>query len=142
MNRAVFTPLPAQAVGAVASETHRQGTVFVSASRGAATYTSDVMHNPENAGVRLFINITDKGASGTVTAKIQVKDPVSDTFVDLTGAVTAALAANACTCLSVYPGFTAAANDKIDGHLGTMWRVSVTVGVNAVVFSIGAEYLH
>lgn len=141
MNKPVSTPLPAAAVDTLGSETIKHGTIFPLLSRAAATYNSDVICNPDAAGVRLFINITDKGASGTVTAKIQVQDPVSGSFVDLTGAVTTALAANAVTCLSLYPGFTVAANDKIDGHLGYMWRVSVTVAVNACVFSIAGHYL-
>jgi hypothetical protein len=141
MNRPVFTPLPAQAVDALTSETHKQGTIFPLLSRAAATYTSDAIHNPDALGVRLFIDITDKGVSGTVTAKIQNQDPVSGSWVDLTGAVTSALAANGVTALTLYPGLTAAANDKIDGHLGMTWRVSVTVAANAVIFAINGVYL-
>jgi hypothetical protein len=140
-NKPVETPLPAQTSAEAASKSHVIGTIFESASRVAATYTSDEIKNFEHLGVRLFINRTNVGGAGTVTAKIQVKDPVSGTWVDLTGAVTTALATVACSCLTVYPGLTVAANDKIDGHLGVTWRVSVTVATNAVIFSIGAEYL-
>jgi hypothetical protein len=141
MNRPVFTPLPAQAVGTIASQTHKQGTIFPSASRAAATYNSDAMVNPDCAGVRLFIDRTNVGGAGTVTVKIQVLDTCSGNWVDLTGAITTALATVATSCLTLYPGLTAAANDKIDGHLGYMWRVSATVGTNAVAFSVYAEYL-
>ncbi len=138
-NKPVETPRPSTDLDS--SKTHVLGTIFASASRAAAAYNSDELKNYEHAGVRLFINITDKGAAGTVTVKIQAKDPISGTYVDLTGAVTAALAANACTTLTLYPGLTGAANDKVDGHLGLSWRVVATVGGNAVVFSVAAEYL-
>jgi hypothetical protein len=140
-NKPVETPLPAQASSEAASKSHVIGTIFESSSRAAATYTSDELKNFEHPGVRLFINRTNVGGAGTVTAKIQVKDPVSGQWVDLTGAVTTALATVACSTLTLYPGLTAAANDKIDGHLGVTWRVSVTVAANAVVFSISGEYL-
>lgn len=141
-NRNVETPLPSQQVGELASRTHKLGSIFESASRVAATYVSDTLHNYEAKGVRLFFDLTNVGAGpGTVTAKIQVRDPASGVWVDLAGAVTTALNAVATTMLTVYPGLTVAANVAVSSPLGLEWRVSVTVATNAVVFSIGAQYM-
>lgn len=120
------------------------GVIFPLASRTNATYTSDPIYNPHAKGVRIFTYISDDGAGpGTVTATIQVKDPVSDTWVALAGAVTAALVDTAQPAiLTVYPGIVATANISVPHHLGSHWRLSVVVATNAVTFSIGADYLY
>lgn len=141
-NKPVDTPTGAQAVGEAASKTHVLGTIFESASRAAATYNSPEFKNYESPGVRLFVDLTNVGAGpGTVTVKIQVKDPVSGNWKDLNAVATAVLNAVATTVLTVYPGFTTVANVNVDGHLGISWRVVATVATNAVVFSVGGEYL-
>lgn len=142
-NHPVPSPLPAQAVahnnyGAA----QVPGTIFPSATRAAATYTSDAIHNPNALGVRLYVNVTDDGASGTVTVELQTKDPVSDTWLRIAGAVTAALTDTAVpSTLIVYPGVTAAANLAVSQPVGTTWRVVAVVATNDVVFSVGAEHL-
>jgi hypothetical protein len=143
MNRQVETPLPALALGELASKSHKLGTILDSQSRAAATYTTDPIHNYEAKGLRLFFDLTNVGAGpGTVTAKVQVQDPVSGNWVDLAGAVTAALNAVGTTMLTIYPGLTAAANVAVSSPLGLVWRLSVTVATNAVSFSVGGQYLN
>lgn len=139
LNRVVETPLPALGLDPAQAKDHRTGTIFPSLSRAAAAYTSDPIHNYEHCGARLFINVTDVGAAGTLTVKIQVMDPATGTWADL--ATSAALAAAALTILTVYPGITAAANVDVSTHLGLQWRVVATVAANAVVFSVGAVHL-
>jgi hypothetical protein len=139
INQPVPSPLPASFTAA--GNTNINGVIFPSASRAAATYDSDVMYNPGAKGVRLFIAISDPGAAGTVTVSIQVKDPVTDAFVTITGATSTALAAAATTTLTVFPGITVSANVDLSNHVGPEWRVRAVVAANAVVFSIGADYL-
>lgn len=141
MNCPVETPLPSVGSSESASRSHRIGTILPSASRAAATYTTDAIDNPMYQGVRLFFDLTAVGAAGTVTATVQVQDPASGGWMTLAGAVTAALAANALTSLTIYPGATVANNVSISTHLGRKWRLSVVVAANAVVFSVGGEYL-
>lgn len=141
-NAPVPSPLPARGLNANAGASlQKDGIIFASASRTAAAYTSDEMHNPNCKGVRLYVDITDVGAAGTLTVKIQTKDPATGTWVDLAGAVTTALAAVATTTLLVYPGITETNNVDVSSHLGSAWRVVATVASNAVVFSIGGDYL-
>jgi hypothetical protein len=141
-NAPVPSPRPAHAVSDKDRPQPPNGVIFPSAARAAATYTSDPIHNPGALGVRLFIAITDDGAAGTVTTEIQVKDPVSDTWKRLTGAVTTALTESGSpNYLTIYPGVTAAANIDVSTPLGPEWRVVAVVAANDVTFSIGAHYL-
>jgi hypothetical protein len=119
------------------------GVIFPSAARAAATYTSDPVYNPHAKGVRIFTYVENDGAAGTVTTTIQVKDPVTDTWVALAGAVTAGLTETSQPAiLTVYPGIVATANIAVPQHLGSHWRLSTVVAANDVTFSIGADYLY
>lgn len=143
-NQPVPSPLPSAQVAA--GSTNVEGVIFPSASR-TGTNNSDEMFNANCKGVRLYIDATNVGAGpGTVTVKIQGRDPVTDNWVDITGATTAALNAVQTRTLTLYPGITAAAgsattNTEVSSFLPCSWRVVATVAVNAVVFSIGGEYL-
>lgn len=116
---------------------NRNGTIFESSQRTAAAYNSDEFHNPSALGVDIFVNVT--AATGTVTVKLQKKDPVSGDWKDIAGATTAALSADAA--FTVYPGIAETANVSISDHLGPVWRVVATVATDVVTFSVGASYL-
>lgn len=120
-----------------------KGTVFPSASRAAAAYTSEEMFNPNAKGVRLF-TANDAAGGSTATAKIQVKAPGSGVWIDLAGATTAALGSTTGSILTVYPGLTGiadAAGVTINQHLGTSWRVVLTIGTATGTSSVSVDYL-
>jgi hypothetical protein len=105
-------------------------------------YASAEQFNPGCKGVRLFTVVANGG--GTVTVKIQVKNPATGAWVDLAGAATAALNNTAGALLTVYPGLTGiadAAGVTINQHLGSAWRLVVTVATAEETFSVGADYL-
>jgi hypothetical protein len=134
-------PVPSQGLN-ISSTTNKDGIIFPSLSRAAATYNSNEYFNADARGLRIYVDITvNAGGTGTVIAKIQTKDPVSGNWLDQAGAVTASLSSVATTSLTIYPGVTETANVDVAESLGTQWRVSVTVGTQAVTFSIGGEYL-
>lgn len=140
-NQPVPSPQPSGFVAAGVA--HAQGTIFPSASRTAAAYTSDEMFNPNCKGVRLY-TANDAAGGSTATAKIQVRAPNSDVWIDLAGATTAALGSTTGSLLTVYPGLTGiadAAGVTINQHLGPAWRVVLTIGVDTGVSSVGADYL-
>lgn len=116
------------------------GVVFSVASRAALAYNSGAYHNPNRLGVRLYINLTVVNG-GTLTVKIQNFDPASQTWVDVPGATTTALAAVAVTTLVVYPGVTETANFDVATPLGQLFRVVATTAAAAVTFGIGGEFL-
>jgi hypothetical protein len=147
-NRPVPSPRPSSATAA--GSTNVDGSIIPSASHTNGAVTSDEMYNASARGVRLYITISAVGV-GDVTTKIQTKDPVTDTFVDL--GTTAAQNSNGTLTLTVYPGITAAAgtastSTTVNGVLGTTWRVVSTVA-NAtgstdttVTFAVSGEYLY
>lgn len=134
----------------VADTANKNGVIFASAERnqtddpaglGAGIYVSEEMQNPGARGVDLFIDTTSSG-SGTLTVKLQKKDPNSGTWHDLTSATTTAINDPADVILTVYPGIAETANVSVSDHLGHTWRVHATVGTAAVTFSVGAVYLY
>jgi len=120
------------------------GVIFPSAVRAAAAYTSDALFNPGARGVRLFVANNATGGS-TATAKIQVKAPGSAVWTDLAGATTAALGSVTGSILTVYPGLTGIADSAgitINQHIGSTWRVVLTIGVaDTGTTSVSADYL-
>ncbi len=119
------------------------------ASGGTASgaYVSQDFYNPTAKGVRLYTVINPTGAAtGTVTVKIQVIDPATDTYVDLSGATTAAIngtGAPTGVLLTVYPGLTgiANANDAVNQFLSPRWRAVATVALASLTFTVGGDYL-
>jgi hypothetical protein len=136
-------PVPDPNVYGINSTTKpKPGTIFPSAVRGVASYNSPDLWNPWAVGVRLYIDITNNtGNTGTVTVKIQVKDPVSGNYVDVALATTTAIATTGTSILTVYPSANETANVDVSDPLGLNWRVVATVGTANCTFSVGAEYL-
>lgn len=119
------------------------GILFKSQSRAAAAYNSEERYNANCRGIRLFAT-NDAAGGSTATIKIQVKNPVDDTWIDLAGAATAALGATTGSIITIYPGLTGiadAAGVTINQHLGCIWRAVLTIAVATGTSSVGAEYL-
>ena len=108
---------------------------------GAGVYASPEMHNLESKGVDIFVNTTSSG-SGTVTVKLQKKDPASGSWFDIPSATGTAVNDPADEMLSVYPNIAETANISVSDHLGFTWRVIATVATAEVTFSVGAQYLY
>lgn len=146
MNSPVPTPGP---IDTSPSANKAAGVLFPSAARthtgGVASdgvYATESMFNPDAKGVRLFSVVAN--GSGTVTTKIQVRDPATDAWVDLAGATTAALNNTTGIITTVYPGLTGIADSAgvtINQHLGVEWRAVATVATATETFSVGAVYL-
>jgi hypothetical protein len=144
-------PSPGPSTATPSSTNTPNGVIFTSAVRtqtgGVASdgvYDSDELFNANWKGVRLYINRTV--ATGTLTVSIQGRDPVTDTWFTITGAVTGALSSAIATTLTIYPGITAAAGSgttstEVSNFLPCSWRVHAVVASNTTTWSIGAEYL-
>lgn len=120
------------------------GEIFPSAVRTAATYVSPEMQNVDHKGVRLYIVRTV--ATGTIVVSIEGRDPVTDSWVAITGATTPSLTSAINTTLTVYPGITAAAgtgttSTEASTFLPCAWRVKVIVSTDTTTWSIGGEFL-
>ena len=141
-------PVPSGNLG-TADTANRNGIIFASAERnetddpaglGSGIYVSDEMHNVNARGVDLFVDTTSSGA-GTLTVKLQKKDPNSGNWYDLASATTGSINDPADVLLTIYPGIAETANVSVSDHLGLVWRVHATVTTAAVTFSVGAVYI-
>jgi hypothetical protein len=165
MSQNINEPVPG--TGGVANATgpfDRAGTVFASqvrsftgASGGTASgvYNSQEFYNPTAKGVRLNLVIAPTGAAtGTVLLKVQVPSPAPDStgstvWTDLTGTSGGFAAVNGTGALTgvpylIYPRGIAdstGAMAVVDQPLGPRWRVVATVGLAALTFTVGADYL-
>lgn len=141
-NKSALLPTQGLSAGnkAVDPTIQYDGVVFSVASRAALAYNSNAYHNPNRLGIRLYINLTVVNG-GTLTVKVQNFDPASQTWVDIPGAVTTALAAVAVTTLVVYPGVTETGNFDVATPVGVMFRVVATTASAAVTFGIGGEFI-
>ncbi len=147
----VSTPGGPASLQVAEDATQVSGILFFSAARthtadaqglGAGIYASSEQQNPGAKGVRLFTVVAN--GSGTVTVKVQVRDPNTDVWVDLASAATAALNNTAGALLTVYPGLTGIADSAgvtCNQHLGPAWRAVATVATATETFSVGADYL-
>lgn len=139
-------PVPIAGTTDVTAASQIAGIIFPSLARAVGVFTSAEIFNPGAKGVRLFVDVTvDNG--GSVTVKLQTKDPFTDKFVDVVGATTAAIAgATQTLTLTVYPGVTAAAGSASTSSLASnfvdlSWRVIATVATATVTFSVGGVHL-
>lgn len=111
-------------------------TVLPSVSRGAGTYYSEEFSTECKRGLRLFTNPTAGG--GNVTITVQVKDPLSGVWADITGAVSTAVSGTTMHVLTVHPTLTAAANVNVAQPIGPSFRVRAVVAAAALTFSVSA----
>lgn len=102
-------------------------TALAAASAGA---NGDDQVNTNARGLKLVIDITAlAGTSPTLTVTIQGKDAVSGKYFTILAS--AALASQATTVLTVYPGLTAATNVVANDVLPRDWRVIYAIGGSA-----------
>ncbi len=106
----------------------------------ASTAQTTTQTLPDQTGTQkgaiVFVNVTSAG-SGSITPKIEGKDPVSGTYYTvLTGT---AIVANGMQVLRVYPGLPATANVSANDVLPGTFRVTVTANnANSVTYSVAA----
>lgn len=119
--------------------------VFASALRGTGATSSSDFHQTGARGVRLYLNITaTAGTAETLDLKVQIKNPLSGTYQDLTDAVFAQKTATGSDSLTIYPGIGEVATSTINDYLGQTWRVVGTIGGSATptfTYEVFAEYI-
>jgi hypothetical protein len=120
----------------MADVNENQNVLILASAAYSATNTGADLTNLNCRGVVVTVDITTVGTA-TWTIAIQGKDPVSGKYNTLL--TSAALAANATTMLTLYPGLTAIANVTVSGVLPITWRIVATLGGSGnITGSIGA----
>lgn len=118
--------------------------LYASAARDdSQTHNSDDLDNLEGKGVEILIDITAiSGVGADLTVQVQSKD-LAGNYVDIAGAVTAALTATGQTRLVVYPGIAESANVQVSSVVGRTWRTTATITgtTPSVTFSASASII-
>lgn len=113
-------------------------TGIASASRAAGVTTNSAdLQLRNHDGIVLMVNASVIGGGGSVTVKLQGKDPVSGLYYDIPGAITTAIAAPGLTALEIHPAVTAVANQRVSAVLPRTIRISGTVAGAACTYSVG-----
>lgn len=116
----------------------------IPSTTATVTFNSDIQTNFEAKGIRLSLNVSAiSGTSPTLDVKLQHKDPVSGTWIDITGAAFAQKTSTGTDDLVIYPGITSTANRRVSDALPKTWRAVCTIGGTgpSVTFSLGGCYI-
>lgn len=116
------------------------GPLLPSAARTAVTVNStDQSNTGAFKGAQIVVDVSAR-TSGTYTATIQGKDPVSGNYFPIL--VGPAFAGVGTTPLTVYPGITATTNSSASANLPKTWRVSIAGASTPIMtFSVGVILL-
>ena len=114
----------------------RLRTVLPSAARTATVTTPDL--TTENANyLRIRTKVTNVAASGSITPKVQRKNP-DGTYTDVL--VDAAITAASESLLEIGPGLPVTANASANALIKGPYRIVVTAAnTDAVTYSVTAE---
>lgn len=118
-------------------------TIETSTAR-TTTANGTTITNASGRGAMFYINVSAaSGTTPTLVVQLQVQDPVSTSWIDVTGAATATITTTGLSMLTVCPGISEAANTKVSQGLPRVFRFRWTIGgtTPSFTFSIGAQYL-
>lgn len=116
-----------------------QKTILASALR-TATATSNEFVTNRKRGARFTLDITAEDGTITLTPKVQAKDHLTGTFVDIPDLIFAATTATGTTQLVIYPGIAETANVSVSDVMPEVFRVVATMsGTTSMTYSISAE---
>lgn len=116
--------------------------VEASSAKVASGNSAAALTNHSGRGAVFFINVSAiTGTTPSLTLRVQMQDPVGSGWVDIPGAVTAAITATGVTILAVYPGATPVANQAVSYPLPRVYRLAwVIAGTTpSITFSVGAQ---
>jgi hypothetical protein len=122
MKRILVALALAAAFSAFGQSRNASGTLVASAAF-TATQNSQDMSNTNLIGAHVIIDVTAI-TTGTLTPKIQGKDPASGKYYDLL--VGAAISGTGTTVIKVYPGILASGSVAAQDILPAVWRVVLT----------------
>lgn len=118
--------------------------VEASSAKTASGNSAAAITNASGSGAIFFINVSAvSGTTPTLAVRVQVQDPVSLSWVDVPGAVTASITATSLVMLTVAPGLVEAINSKVSFPLPRTYRLAWTIGgtTPSFTFSVGAAYI-
>jgi len=120
-------------------------TVLASAARIATTTSTDQV-NELNTGLVVFVSVTARAGTTTLTPELHVKDPTSSKYFTAWTAAAAINSGDTIVAYLFYPGVIATANvtftEEMDMPVSRNWRLKVTHSdTDSITYSVGASYI-
>lgn len=120
-------------------------TQIVESAARTSNYASGEINNYGFKGALLAVSTTAVAGTDTPTlvVTVEMKEPVSGTWVAIPNARTVNITTTGKTLLLVYPGITAETNSKTDYVLPRVYRIigTITGTTPSFTFSISANYI-
>lgn len=115
--------------------------ILASGSRTVQTDSAYFVNREAHRGVRVWLNMSSLNAvTPLLTINVQIKDQTSGNYVTLLASAVISTVSN--NFVEVYPGGLATANVLASNHIGTGFRVRITVGdADAATYSVTGEWL-
>ena len=122
-------PGTSQAVSEEWDTRNREVTLLSSAGRITTTNTS-TQANYTHLGLLLFVDVTSRAGSTTLTPNLQVQEPVGDNWITVWTAAAAINSSDTTIAYLFYPSGLADAaalyTEAVDMTIGRTWRATVT----------------
>lgn len=120
-------------------------TLLSSAARTATTNSSD-QDNRFYWGLILFLDVTTRASSTTLTPGLQVKEPIGSNYITIWTATSAINSSDTTVAYLFYPSPNADAKalytEAVDLIIGKTWRIVMTHGdTNSITYSVSASML-
>lgn len=128
----------------------RTQTVLPSAARTATTVTDEVQAAVGSRGVLIYLNLSVRGAAETITPTIQIKDPVTNTWIAYAALTATAAVGEYAWLVGPYATGAGTATAGKDAGIALVavpmpsrWRLSlVHSGSTAHTYSVAVEDLN
>lgn len=116
--------------------------ILLSSATRSASVNSDDQVNDGYRGVVLFLSVTAESATGTLDVKVQVKDFLSGSYIDLAGAAFAQATSVSTAMLTIFPGVAETNNVSVSDVLPRGWRIVATQGGSGTLtYSVTGCYI-
>ena len=112
------------------------------ATRTASFQSLPMLPPPNGVALTLFLAVTAaSGTAPTLSAQVEVLDPISGLWFAVLGAVFATVTATGNATLTIFPGATPTANASVNQSVRNQYRVNCTIGgtTPSFTFSIGSQ---
>jgi hypothetical protein len=114
--------------------------IWNAVTMSSSTNSADI-HSSAGGG-RFFLWISSaSGTSPTIIVKIQSRDPLSGSYIDLLSASFAQYTGTVAAELTVYPGIATAANQAVSYVLSGDFRAVATIGGTSPSFTVSLSFV-
>lgn len=123
-------PAQTQAAGSMQFNLNNLEVAILSSDGRITTTNSSDLNNWNHSGLILFVDITGRDGSTTLTPNLHVQEPIEDNYVTVWTAAAALNSADTTAAYLFYPSTNTDAaalyTEAVDLTIGKVWRVAMT----------------